>query len=157
MHSGGAKEIEKDILSSFAGIAQSLGYSSVHGKIIGVLLIQRKALSLEELAKETGYSTGMVSLSLDLLEVMGAVRKFKLAGDRRVHVELRGGLLECLKTAIAFKARKSVSNSLDQFQGYRNALEGMDGAEAAAVREAVDLLEKEIRRLESYIALLEKA
>jgi len=157
---GGAADIEKDILSSFAGVARSLGYSSVHGKMIGVLLMRRKALSLEELAKETGYSTGMVSLSLDLLEMLGAVRKFRRQGDRRLHVELRGGLLECLKKAIIVKARKSVSNSLEQFRCYRKRLEALPAAEkarAASVSQAVDLLEKEIKRLDGYITLLETA
>jgi DNA-binding transcriptional regulator GbsR (MarR family) len=151
-----AEGIEASILSTFADVARSLGYSSVHGKIIGVLLIKRKPLSLEELAKETGYSTGMVSLSLDLLEVLGVVRKFKKSGDRRVHIELRGDLLECLKRAIIIKARKSVGNSLEQFEGYRKRLSSMDSGEAKSVLKAVDLLEKEMKRLERYIGLLEK-
>lgn len=152
-----AKDIEKDILSAFADVAHSLGYSSVHGKIIGVLLIKKAPLSLDSLASETGYSSGMVSLSMDLLEVLGVIRKFKRPGDRKVYIELRGNLLECLKRAIIIKARKSVTNSLEQFESYRKELRGMHGSDAKAVLDAVDLLEKEIKGLESYVRLLEKA
>ncbi|MFH1294641.1 MAG: hypothetical protein ABIH90_01725 [Candidatus Aenigmatarchaeota archaeon] len=150
---GSAKDIERDILSAFSDVARSLGYSSVHGKIIGVLLIRRRSLSLEELSKEAGYTTGMVSLSMDLLEVLGVVRKFKKTGDRKIYIELRGDLLECLKRAIIIKARKSVGNSLEQFDSYRKALKGKKDAEP--VLEAVDLLEREIKRLEGYIKLIE--
>lgn len=150
-----AKEIEKNILSAFADVARSLGYSSVHGKIIGVLLIKRKPLSLDSLAKETGYSSGMVSLSMDLLEVLGVIRKFKKPGDRKVYIEIRGDLLECLKRAIIIKARKSVTNSLDQFDAYRKTLNKHKDPQAKVVLQAVDLLEKEIKRLEEYIAILE--
>ncbi len=152
-----AADIEVDILSAFADVARSLGYSSVHGKIIGVLLIKRGPLSLEGLAREAGYSTGMVSLSLDLLEVMGVVRKFKKTGDRKVYIELRGDLLESLKRAIVIRARKSVANSLERFAEYRKRLSSIPPAEAAPVLRAVGLLEKEIRRLEGYIELLDKA
>lgn len=152
-----AKEIEKNILSTFADVARSLGYSSVHGKIIGVLLIKREPLSLEEVAKETGYSTGMVSLSLDLLEVLGVIRKFKKSGDRRIHIELRGDLLECLKRAIIIKARKSVGNSLEQFEGYKRRLSSLPSSESKSVLQAVNLLENEIKRLEKYVDVLEKA
>ena len=61
------KEIENKIFSTFAEVARAIGYSPLHGKLIGVLLVKGRAVSLQELAKKTGYSAGMVSLSLDLL------------------------------------------------------------------------------------------
>jgi DNA-binding transcriptional regulator GbsR (MarR family) len=61
------KDIEKDIYSTFADIATAIGYSEIHGRVIAALLVSNKKLSLNELAKKTGYSLSTVSLSLDLL------------------------------------------------------------------------------------------
>ena len=71
------KEIEEKILDRFAEVASSIGYSPLHGKIIGVLIVRGKPMSLQEVAKATGYSSSMVSLSLDLLELLGIIKKGK--------------------------------------------------------------------------------
>ncbi|MBL7160423.1 MAG: hypothetical protein ISS93_01060 [Candidatus Aenigmarchaeota archaeon] len=150
-------EIEKKIFSTFAEVASSIGYSPLHGQIIGVLLVKGKVLSLQEIARETGYSSGMISLSLDLLEVLGVVKKIKKTADRKLYVELSGDLLECLKNAITLKLSKSISSSLTEFEGEKKKLEKIPGTESERVLETIQTLENEIKRLRSYVDLLSKA
>ena len=144
-------EIEQNILSTFGQVAESIGYSQVHGKIIGVLLIRGGEMSLQDIAKRTGYSLGMISLSLDLLEVLGVVKKIKKSGDRNVYAKLSGDLLECLKKAFVIKLEKSISDSLSGFEEIRKS-----GRASPEARKALEKLEKEIRRLERYVSLLSK-
>ncbi len=149
--------IDRKIYNTFAEVASSIGYSPIHGQLIGALLLRGRSLSLQELAKETGYSAGMVSLSLDLLEVLGVIKKVKKPGDRRLYVELSGDLLGALKKAILSKVTKSVDSFMAEFSDAKEKLSGMDSDNAKKTLETIGTLEKEIGRLKSYMDLLSKA
>lgn len=150
------REVEKKIFSTFADVASSIGYSPIHGQIIGVLLVKGKALSLQELAKETEYSTSMISLSLDLLEVLGVIKKVKKAADRKLYIELTGDLLEALKNAVLVKLSKSISSSLRDFENGKKRLQKLEGAERDRVLKTIETLEDQIKRLKTYVDLLSK-
>jgi len=145
------KALEKRILDTFAEVAGSIGYSPLHGKIIGVLLVKDRPMSLQEVARATGYSSSMVSLSLDLLDVLGVIKKVKKAGDRKLYIELSGDLLECLKKAFVMKLERSIKGSLNEFGNLRKSAKS-----DASASNTLDVLEKEIKRLETYINLLSK-
>jgi DNA-binding transcriptional regulator GbsR (MarR family) len=147
------KMLEQDILSTFSELASTLGYSPIHGKIIGALLLEGEPLSLQELARKTGYSTSMISLSLDLLEVLSVIKKFRKPGDRQLYVQLEGDLLEILKKAVIIKVQKGIGDSLRDLSGKRKALRA-GSPESAKAGRAIAKLEGEIKRLEKYIGLL---
>jgi len=148
-------EIEKEIFSSFAGVASTIGYSDVHGKIIAALTVEGEPVSLQELAKKTGYSPAMISLSIDFLEVLGVVKKVKKTGDRQLYVAFEGNLLDCLRKAVLFKTEKSISDSLKQFEESKKELEKIsDGEEKKKVLRTLDILKKEINRLQAYTKIL---
>lgn len=148
------KEIEEKIYSTFSDIASSIGYSPLHGKIIGVLLVHGKEMSLQELAKETGYSASMISLSLDLLELLGVIKRVKKTGDRNLYIILKGDLLESLKNAIILRVKKSIDSTLIDFGKSRQDLKKLKGEERQRMLKTMDILEKEIKRLGRYINLL---
>ncbi len=143
--------VEQNILSTFGQVAESIGYSQVHGRIIGALLIGGGDMSLQDIAKRTGYSVPMISLSLDLLDVLGVVKKYRKAGDRNIYAKLSGDLLECLKKAFVIRLEKSIGESLSGFEELKSTARADPEA-----RKALSVLEKEIRRLERYVNLLSK-
>ena len=145
------KTLENRILDTFAEVASSIGYSPLHGKIIGVLLVHGRPMSLQALAKETGYSSSMVSLSLDLLDVLGVIKKVKKTADRKLYIELSGDLLECLKKAFVMRLERSITGSLGEFENLKK-----DAKEDSDASKTLGILEKEIKRLETYINLLSK-
>jgi DNA-binding transcriptional regulator GbsR (MarR family) len=149
-------EIEKDIYSSFASIASSIGYSEIHGRTIAALMVSNNRLSLQELAEKTGYSISTLSASLDLLEFFGMVKKIKNVGDRKLYVELHGDLLEGLKRAFVMKVQKSITESLERFTGYKESLKTSKDKDKEKVVVALNILEKEIQRLNKYVGLLSK-
>jgi len=150
------EDIEKDIYSSFATLASTIGYSEIHGRTIAALMVSGEKLSLQELAKKTGYSISTLSLSLDLLEFFGMIKKIKNAGDRKLYVELHGDLLEGLKKAFVVRIQKSVTDSLNRFNKYKENLKVSKGKDKKRVMDALNILEKEIERLDKYINLLSK-
>ncbi len=151
---GAENEIYSKILSTFAEVASSIGYSPLHGKIIGVLLIKNKPVSLQELAKATGYSTSMLSLSLDFLEILEVVKKVKKEADRKLYVSLAGDLLECLKRAITIKIEKSIQSSLSEFETSKKELAKLSPKEKAEIVNSLEILESQIKRLNRYVSLL---
>lgn len=143
--------IESDIIDTFAQISSSLGYSEVHGKILAALMISGKPISLEELAGKTRYSAGMISLSLDLLEVLGMIKKVKRVGDRRLYIELCGNLTETLKTAILLKLTKGLVEVKEKFSEYREKITGMRGTGKIKLLKNLSRLESQTSKIEKYI------
>lgn len=150
------KDIEREVYSTFADIASTIGYSEIHGRIIAALLVANKRLSLQELARKTGYSTSTISLSLDLLEFLDMIKKIKKVGDRRLYIESGGDLLKGLKKAFLIKIQKDVSNTLSRFEDYKKILKKSKDNDKKRVLNTLKTLEKEVRRLDKYLNLLSK-
>jgi DNA-binding transcriptional regulator GbsR (MarR family) len=148
------KQLETKILESFATVAETIGYSPLHGKIIGVLLLEGGPVSLEEMAKKTGYSASMISLSIDFLELMEVIKRVKKAGDRKLYVTLNGDLLGILKKAIVMRVKKVLSNSINDFDESRKHLGKLSPDEKKRIEKAIGTLEKEIKKLDYYVNLL---
>jgi DNA-binding transcriptional regulator GbsR (MarR family) len=104
-------------------------------------------MCLYDIVKTTGYSSASISLSLDLLEIVGIIKKFKHKGDRRLYVRLDGDLIEGLRNALLLKLRKEIAQTL-------NELEEMKKDEKN--RKTVKTIEKEIKRLQEYVTRLSK-
>jgi len=148
------KDIEKDIYSTFADIATAIGYSEIHGRVIAALLVSNRKLSLNELAKKTGYSLSTVSLSLDLLEFLGMIKKIKKAGDRKLYVELQGSLIEGLKKAFTIRIQKSIRDTLNRFEQHKKNLSKAGTKEKKRIMEILNILEKEVESIDNYINML---
>ena len=115
-----------------------------------------KKLSLNELAKKTGYSPSTISLSLDLLEFLGMIKKIKKVGDRKLYVELQGNLLEGLKKAFLIRIQKSINGTLNKFDKHKENLEKSKNKENKKVLNILNILEEEVESVDKYINLLSK-
>src|SRR3972149_3027404 len=107
--------IEERLLSTFAAVASSLGFNEAHGRIIAALLVSNKPLCLEDLSKRTGYSLAAISISLDLLEVIGVVRKIKNPKDRKLYSKLDGDALQEKREALVSKLLMRRYSTLNEF------------------------------------------
>jgi len=151
-----AEEVKNKVLSTFGEVASSIGYSPLHGKIIAILLVKSKPVSLQEVAKETGYSTSMISLSLDLLEVLGVIKRVKKTADRKLYIELSGDLIEILKNAIVMKVDKSIKNTVSEFEAARQHIKDLPEPDRREAENTIDMLEAEIKRLNEYVRILSR-
>ncbi len=136
---------EDKIHSTFAAVATSLGYSEVHGRIISALMVADKPLSMDELKQKTGYSPASLSLSLDLLEVIGIIRKSK-GNDRKLYARLEGDLIEGLRDAMMIKIQKEINSTLLELQELKGP----------KTKKSVAIVEKEVHRLKEYVNRLSK-
>ena len=140
-------EVEEKIHSLFANITSSIGYSDIHGRIISTLLVENKPLSLEEISKKTRYSPASISLSLDLLEFFGVIKRVKKSRDRKLYIKLDGDMVNALKNVIFLKIQKSIASALLEFEKYKKLKD-------SKITRTIKILEREIKRLEKYINAL---
>ncbi|MCD6092734.1 MAG: hypothetical protein J7J38_01800 [Candidatus Aenigmarchaeota archaeon] len=140
-------EVEEKIHSLFANITSSIGYSDIHGRIISTLLVENKPLSLEEISKKTRYSLASISLSLDLLEFFGVIKRVKKSRDRKLYIKLDGDMVNALKNVIFLKIQKSIASALLEFEKYKKLKD-------SKIMGTIKILESEIKRLEKYINAL---
>jgi len=150
------EKIREQIFSTFADIAKSIGYSEVYGRIIACLLVHQGSVPLTQVAKETGYSSSMVSLSIDFLETVGMVKRIKRPGDRKLYLQSNGSLLDGLKKVVLVKISKNVSTSLQEFEKYKIQLKRMKGEERKKLFRVIKNLEEEIKRMDRYVKILSK-
>lgn len=137
-------DAEEKIHSTFASVATSLGYSEVHGRIISALLVAGKPLCMEELAQKTKYSPASISLSLDLLEIIGIIKKLKDPGDRKLYARIEGDLIEGLRNAMILKLQKEITGTLTELASMKDA----------KTKKAVSTVEREVKRLQEYVRRL---
>jgi HTH-type transcriptional regulator, osmoprotectant uptake regulator len=69
------------------------GFDEITSKVTGVLFIETKEISLEELAKKTGYSLSGVCNSLKFLSGSGLVKKSRKPGSRKVYLYMEKDLM----------------------------------------------------------------
>ncbi len=150
------EKIRGQIFSTFSEIAKSVGYSEVYGRIIACLIVHQGPVALTQVAKETGYSSSMVSLSVDFLETVGMIKRVKKPGDRKLYLQANGSLLDGLKKAILVKIENNVSTSLQEFENYKEQLKHMKGEERNTLLKAIETLEKEIKRMDNYVKILSR-
>jgi DNA-binding transcriptional regulator GbsR (MarR family) len=147
--------IESDIIDTFASASSFLGYSEVHGKILAALLIYRE-LSLEELAKKTRYSASMISLSLDLLEVLGTIKRIKKPRDRKLYIELNGDMLETIRTALLLKVQKVLTDANASLRLYEEEIGKIKDGDKKKLLKSLKSLKVEALRIAKYIDRLSK-
>ncbi|MFP4116443.1 MAG: MarR family transcriptional regulator [Candidatus Aenigmatarchaeota archaeon] len=145
------EEIKDEIYSSFSNTASSIGYDEIHGRIIAALIMDGDEMSLQELSEETGYSSSSISLSLDLLEVLGIIEKVKKKGDRKLYVKMEGDILEGLKQAIVIQLQKTIAGTIESLGEYEGKLEEIGSEESEGILEGLTTLNRQMRRLESYV------
>ena len=151
------KPVLEKIYSTFGEVAKTIGYSPIHGKIIAALAVNNREMSLQALARETGYSSSMASLSLDLLEMMGIIRKLRKQGDRNLYISLQGDLLDTLKNAVVMRISKSIGTTLADIKSSHSEISSLPPREREGAMKSVAILEREVKRLEKYVNILSHA
>lgn len=150
------EKIKNKIYSIFADLANSLGYSDVYGRVIACLLIHDHPVPLTEVARETGYSPSMVSLSIDFLESIGMVKKVKKPGDRKLYLQASGNLMDAVKKIIIEKVERKVRETLQEFSRCKEELRVLKGKEKKDLSRAIKILEREIKKIDRYIKILSR-
>lgn len=90
------KQVEKDITGFTEQVFKNLGLDALSSKLISILYPEPKEMSIEMLAKKTGYSLASVSTKMKFLENLEFVRRVKKPGSKKVYYYMEKDALKIL-------------------------------------------------------------
>ena len=108
--------MEEEAGELIAGWFKDAGYSECSSRVLATALVEPNEISLEDLAKNTGYSLASVSTVLNtklkFLERLGVYKKYSKPGSKRVFVYADMDLARIQKEAFAYKVKNQIRPAL---------------------------------------------
>jgi len=153
-------KIKKDFTQGLSQISRFWGFPKGMGSIFAVLYLSPSALSLDEIAQETGLTKGAISTEIRALARMGLVHRSSRLGDRRDYYEAESDFYAAIRSILKERqnsefdrALRTVQETLENME--ENWVEDEDWnfvyARVQALQEffdAIDSLTKAVVRLE---------
>ncbi len=78
------KELDSKFIEYLGDMGKSFGLDDLPLKVFAVLFIEPDEISLEEIAKKTGYSLASISMTTKMLESMRAIKRIRKPGSKKV-------------------------------------------------------------------------
>ncbi len=79
------KSPKEEFIELISDTQMSKGLGDLPSKIIGILFIEPEEMSLDELAKRTGYSLSAVCTDMKFIERFGIVKKLKKPKSKKIY------------------------------------------------------------------------
>jgi DNA-binding transcriptional regulator GbsR (MarR family) len=111
-----SESAKRHMIDACVQSAKIKGYNDACGVLRGTLFLSEEPLSLDDLAKETGYSKSTVCVNINLLENLGIAQRLVIPGDKRswyVAVSDTNSMKAALLTNIK-KEAQLILNALDR-------------------------------------------
>ncbi|HIE33828.1 MAG TPA: hypothetical protein EYP86_01655 [Candidatus Altiarchaeales archaeon] len=77
------QNIDQEFIGFFSRLLRSIGLDDLSSKIVAILYIEDREISMEEIAKMTGYSLASISNKMKLLETLVMIQRIKRPGTKR--------------------------------------------------------------------------
>ncbi len=103
------EELDKKFIELYRKIGEIQGIDCSIAAIFAKLYIEPKEISMEELAKSTGYSLASISNKVHFIENISPLRKFRKPGSKKVFLYMEKDILSILRNAFLKKERYAVS------------------------------------------------
>ena len=109
-------EIQNQFSRLLEASVEQRGFKTIHGRIIAYLLMSPCALTQQEIVDKTGYSVSAISRTLEELENLGSVSKFKEPGERSFRYETTTSIVDSLLNFVQkwLLTTKNIMNSIDK-------------------------------------------
>ena len=77
--------LDEEFIDMYKQMGQMQGADSLLSSIFGILYLEPEEVSMDELAKKTGYSLASISNNIKTLERVGVVKRIKKPGSRKAY------------------------------------------------------------------------
>jgi DNA-binding transcriptional regulator GbsR (MarR family) len=91
------KPFEKEFIEFVEGVWQRFGLDQLSSRLIGIIFIEPKEVSMDTLAKKTGYSLASLSNKLRTLESMKVVKRVKKPGTKKAFYYIEKDVYEIMR------------------------------------------------------------
>ncbi|UCD04363.1 MAG: winged helix-turn-helix transcriptional regulator [Candidatus Woesearchaeota archaeon] len=103
------KSPKKEFIELVCEINKSKGLDELSSKIIGILFIEPREISLDEISKRTGYSLSAVSTSMKFLSKSDLIRRVKKPGSKKIYFYMEKDMIDSFLTVIGKTGQKVIS------------------------------------------------
>ena len=102
------KQFEKDFINFGISVFKSFGLDNLSAKIFSILYIEPKEVSMDDLAKRTGYSLASVSNKMKMFEGLGMAQRVKKPGTKKVYHYMNKSIFNLMKKKFELAYQKEV-------------------------------------------------
>ena len=93
-------QAEKDVMKLFESISTMYGMDILTSKISSIIYIEPEPVSLDELAKRTGYSLSSISNKIKKLSLFMPIIKSRKPGSKKIFVSMEKEMFKVLKAQL---------------------------------------------------------
>ncbi len=140
------EEVDRDFEELLVKINSAYGLPPIIPKILGILILEAREVSMEEIAERTGYSLSSVSNSLKNMETMGILVRVHKAGTKKVYVRVHNSWRETLHSMMMrmyeLKVQPVVEELPHVIEKYNKVAKSSKGAESEEAKKRVETLQR---------------
>ncbi|UCC91503.1 MAG: hypothetical protein JSV39_04300 [Candidatus Aenigmatarchaeota archaeon] len=146
------KSPKEEFIELMTQIQRAKGLDELSSRLIGTLFIEPEEISLDDLARETGYSLSAVCTSMKFLERTGLVKRFKKPGSRKIYFSMEKEMSSLL-TGVIKILEKNISMLKSRIPGIieRYKLEKSKGS-----KEELKIVENYYKQLLMFEKIMKK-
>lgn len=148
-------EFEKRFTEIIKNLSIAQGADSLTGQIFAILYLEPGKISMEEIAKRTGYSLASISNKIKLLETGGLIKKTKEPGSKKIYLYMEKDLLKILEEGIEKKQRLVINMVKSEIPGIIEDARPADEKEKAKL-ESIKKYHKTILKFEKALEIIHK-
>jgi|SRR3989344_4727842 len=108
---------EEEFIEIVATAAKGHGFDDLSSKIIGILYIEPKELSLDEIAQKTGYSLASISNSVKAIENARVIKRLKKPKSHKTYFFMEKDLNKLTREMISKKYNAEINPAKEKLPG----------------------------------------
>jgi len=94
--------------------AKTNGLDEATARIVAVLFLEPKELSLEELAKKSGYSLSSTSTSIKFMEASWMITKFKKPHSKKIYLKIENDIMSVMLKILMHKREAIIKGTKEK-------------------------------------------
>jgi len=98
-----AYELDDEIIEFYRTAGRMQGIDDSLATILGTLYLEPGEMSMEELAKKTGYSLASISNKIKMLEPSGIIRRVRKPGTKKIFLYAEKDIMRIMKKTLVMK------------------------------------------------------
>jgi len=121
-----ADKLEKEMIEFYQTTGRLQGLDSSLSTIIGVLFLEPEEISMEELAKKTGYSLASICNKIKMIEPSGWIKRIRKPHTKKIYLYMEKDIMKIMKNIFLLKqesvirlAKEKVPSILERYKNMK--------------------------------------
>ncbi len=147
-------DVKAEITNGYMSLCESFGINPTVGRIYTVIFFSDKALGLDEIAAETGYSVSTISKSMNISENIFDIRRFRNPGSKKVYFECEHSAIAAIRKAFFEVLGKNIEDMARIIDGCEIKLREDESEKSRAYLRNVQKLKKDYEAINRLLELM---